>query len=121
MKNLTTKWGLLIALVALLGLTACSNTPVTDNEQDNKSSYVVQLVATADASKAETIKNTFVGEGYSNTKVNTISKNGANIHRVQIGPYATEVAGKNMLAKMKTRYLKNQYVNNAVVKTVYGK
>ncbi len=123
MKTLTKKWAVIVALISFLGLTACTNIPATDvdNPPGTAKSYVVQLIATSNASKAASIKNTFVSEGYKNTKVNTIVKNGSSIHRVQIGPYGSEADGKRVLAQMKNRYHKNPYVNSAVVKTIYGK
>ena len=84
-------------------------------------SYVVQLIATSSSAKADAVKNTFVNEGYRNTVVNTIVKDGKHIHRVQIGPYGTQADGDRVLAQMKRRYHKNQYVNNAIVKTIYGR
>ncbi len=53
--------------------------------------------------------------------MNSITRSGKKIHRVQIGPFAKKADGEKLLMKMKTRYQKNQYVNNAVVKTIYGK
>lgn len=83
--------------------------------------YVVQLLATSDASKAETVIRTFAKEGYRNINKNTVTINGQAIHRVQIGPFGTQADGQRVLSQMKRRYHKNQYVNSAVVKTVYGK
>lgn len=83
--------------------------------------YVVQLLATSDLSKAQTVKSTFTSEGYQNININTVTINGQSIHRVQVGLYGTPADGNRVLAQMKRRYHKNQYVNSAVVKTVYGK
>lgn len=84
-------------------------------------SFVVQLLASSNASKAASVKNIFVKEGYRNTTVNAILSNGKSIHRVQIGPFGTQADAQRVLNQMKRRYKKNQYVNSAVVKTVYGK
>ena len=78
--------------------------------------YVVQLIASKSAAKAESIKNEFVAEGY--TKAHVSVK--GDIHRVQIGPYGTEADAQRVLDQMRRRYKKNQHVNNAVVKTVNG-
>lgn len=121
MKQITNKLGLIFALLAFLGLTACTNIPVDDGNNPTVKGYVVQLIATSDASKATSIRNTFVKEGYKNTTVNSITNNGSKIHRVQIGPFGTKADGNNMLMQMKKRYTRNQYVNSAVVKTIYGK
>ncbi len=83
--------------------------------------FVVQLLATSSASKASSIKNTFVNEGYNNTSVNAILRSGQTLHRVQIGPFGTQADAQRVLNQMKRRYKKNQYVNSAVVKTIYGR
>jgi len=83
--------------------------------------FVVQLLASSNASKAASVKNIFVREGYKNTTVNAILKNGQTLHRVQIGPFGTQADAQRVLNQMKRRYKKNQYVNSAVVKTIYGK
>jgi len=121
MKIITNKLAMIFALFMILGLTACSNIPVADGKNSDVEGYVVQLIATVDASKAFNIKNTFVKEGYKNTTVNTITKSAKKIHRVQIGPFAKKADGERLLMQMKKRYAKNQYVNSAVVKTIYGK
>ena len=174
MNGTNKKWGVVIALVSLFSLAACTSSQVdntsgsassstttsgngssnssdnnvgnpgsgtennsnTDNSNDiipggntngdgsdedaTISGYVVQLTATSSSSKATGVKNTFVKEGYSNTTVNTVTINGKPIHRVQIGPFGTTADGDRVLQQMKRRYRKNQYVNSAVVKTVYG-
>ena len=140
MKTIKNKLGLVIALIAFLGLTSCSTAPnnsgasttvgstntgdtdTTGSTTQNNKEYVVQLFATANASKAANIKKTFaIDEGYDNVMISTITLNGKKIHRIQIGPYASKTASTNMLNQMKRRYHKNQYVNGAVVKTIYGK
>ncbi len=121
MKAISNKLVLIFTLLTFFGLTACTNIPVNDKPDSTMKGYVVQLVATSDMSKAANIKNTFVKEGYKNTTVNSITRSGKKIHRVQIGPFAKKADGEKLLMKMKTRYQKNQYVNNAVVKTIYGK
>jgi len=83
--------------------------------------FVVQLLASSNASKAASVKNIFVREGYKNTTVNAILKNGQTLHRVQIGPFGTQADAQRVLNQMKRRYRKNRYVNSAVVKTIYGK
>jgi len=83
--------------------------------------FVVQLLASSNASKAASVKNIFVREGYKNTTVNAILRNGQTLHRVQIGPFGTQADAQRVLNQMKRRYRKNRYVNSAVVKTIYGK
>ena len=121
MKAITNKLAMILALFMFLGLTACTNIPVEGDNNPDVKGYVVQLIATSNVTKAFNIRNTFLKEGYKNTTVNTITKSGKKIHRVQIGPYAKKADGEKMLMQMKKRYTKNQYVNSAVVKTIYGK
>lgn len=132
--SMTNKLNTALIALTFLGLTACSSAPtggtgsVTENtattnngNNQQQQEYVVQMFATSDFSKATDIRNTFIAEGYSNTIISTINKNGQAIHRVQIGPFVQEATGDQLLAKMRTRYLSNQYVNGAVVKTVFGR
>ncbi len=120
MKTISNQFKLLFVLLTFLGLVSCTNIPPVD-ENPTEKGFVVQLIATSNLSKANEIKNTFLKEGYKNTKVNSISKNGKKIHRVQIGPYGKKADGERVLMQMRKRYLKNPYVKNAVVKTIYGK
>jgi len=83
--------------------------------------FVVQLLASSNTAKAASVKKTFVHEGYENTMINSILRNGQTLHRVQIGPFGTQADAQRVLNQMKRRYKKNQYVNSAVVKTIYGK
>ena len=144
MKGITKKLIQLIALVSIFGLVSCS-TPVDEGSTDVGTGsgagtgdtnsgggdttggstgggttvgepYVVQLIASKSAAKAESIKNEFVAEGY--TKAHVSVK--GDVHRVQIGPYGTQADAQRVLDQMHRRYKKNQHVNNAVVKTVNG-
>jgi len=89
--------------------------------EDTMQSFVVQLLASSSASKANRVINVFVEEGYRNININTILRNGQSLHRVQIGPFGTRADAQRVLDQMKRRYKKNPYVNSAVVKTIYGK
>jgi len=82
--------------------------------------YVVQLIASSSAPKAESIKNTFASEGYK-AYVSERNVNGQILYRVQIGPYGSQADAQRVLSQMQRRYRKNQYVRSAVVKTVNGK
>ena len=144
MKGITKKLIQLIGLVAVFGLVSCS-TPVDEGSTDTGTgsgagtgdtntgggdttggstgggttvgeAYVVQLIASKSAAKAESIKNEFVAEGYAKAHVSVKG----DVHRVQIGPYGTQADAQRVLDQMHRRYKKNQHVNNAVVKTVNG-
>ncbi|MCK5918955.1 MAG: SPOR domain-containing protein [Cocleimonas sp.] len=76
--------------------------------------FVVQLIASSSQQKANTVKNTFLTEGYSVIQ-NNIKTNGRVLYRVQIGPYTTQGEARAVLAKMKTRYRRNAHVNTAII------
>ena len=133
-----------LALIAVFGLASCSTTPVNDDTTGGSTGgdtsggsggdtsggggnggntgggvvtegYVVQLIASNSAAKAESIKNEFVNEGYKAY----VSPLGS-IYRVQIGPYGSQTDAQRVLNQMRRRYKQNQHVKNAVVKTVNG-
>ena len=81
--------------------------------------YVVQLIASKNASKANTIKQTFNAKGYQ-TYVSPLNVNGQTLHRVQVGPYASESDAYTVLQQMRQHYGTNLHVRSAVVKTIYG-
>ena len=76
--------------------------------------FVVQLTASTSQQKANTVKNTFVAEGYSVIQ-NNIETNGSILYRVQVGPYTTKSEARTVLNKMKKRYRRNPYVNSAII------
>jgi hypothetical protein len=143
MKGITKKLIQTMALVAVFGLASCTTTPVNDDTTGGGTSgggstgggtsgggstgggtgggstaegYVVQLIASKSASKAESIKNEFAGEGYNKAHVSALG----DVFRVQIGPYGSEADAQRVLNQMRRRYKRNENVNNAVVKTVNG-
>ncbi len=143
MKGITKKLIQTMALVTVFGLASCTTTPVNDDTTGGGTSggstgggtsgggntgggtgggstvsegYVVQLIASKSASKAESIKNKFVGEGYNKAHVSALG----DVFRVQIGPYGSEADAQRVLEQMRRRYKRNYHVNNAVVKTVNG-
>ncbi len=137
MKGITKKLIQAMALVAVFGLASCTTTPVNDDTTGGSTGggtsgggstgggtsggstaegYVVQLIASKSASKAESIKNEFAGEGYNKAHVSALG----DVFRVQIGPYGSEADAQRVLDQMRRRYKQNVNVNNAVVKTVNG-
>ncbi|MEE9302382.1 MAG: SPOR domain-containing protein [Thiotrichaceae bacterium] len=142
MKGITKKLIQVLALVTVFGLASCSTTPVNDDTTGGDTGsgtgdtgggttdggggdagggsnvgdgFVVQLIASSSATKAESIKDEFVGEGYK-AYVSPLG----DLFRVQIGPYGTEADAQRVLDQMRRRYHRNTNVNNAVVKTVNG-
>lgn len=124
-----------LLLVSMFALTACSNQPADDTTggtdagagtgtgdagggtttpSPNKG-FAVQLFASSDEGRANEIKDTFAKEGYDMIVV-PLAVEGKTLYKTQVGPFATEAEANAMLAKMKTRYKKNEYVNSAVIK-----
>lgn len=124
-----------LLLVSMFALTACSNPPADDTTGGTSSGqgtggtgggtttttpspykgFGVQLFASSDEGRANDIKNTFAKEGY-NMIVVPLVVDSKTLYKTQVGPFATEMEANAMLAKMKTRYTKNAYVNSAVIK-----
>jgi septal ring-binding cell division protein DamX len=97
------------------------NTDTGNNTDDgyyastpNQRGFVVQLTASISQQKANTVKNTFVAEGYPIIQ-NNIKTNGRILYRVQVGPYATQGEARAVLNKMRKRYKRNPYVNRAII------
>ncbi len=128
-----------LALLAAVGLASCAQ-PVVEPATDpgtntgttntggsttgtgtttEKVIYVVQLIASASQARADQVKDEFTKEGY-RAAVNSIEVNGKQVHRVQIGAYGTEADAQRVLNQIKRRYLRNEHVKNAVVKTKFG-
>jgi cell division septation protein DedD len=76
--------------------------------------FAVQLLATSDKAKADTLAKTFASEGYK-AAVNTVKVDGKTVHRVVVGSYADKVAASAAQAKMKARYTQNRDVQNSFV------
>lgn len=123
-----------LLLVSMFALTACSNQPAADTNGgtdagqggtgDNGGGtttpspykgFGVQLFASSNESRANEIKDMFAKEGY-NMIVVPLVVDGKTLYKTQVGPFATEAEANAALAKMKTRYKKNAFVNSAVIK-----
>lgn len=78
------------------------------------SGYVIQVLATSDKTKADSIKSSMTGEGYpvfvTNAKVD-----GKTVYRVRVGTYPGKGDAAAVQARMKARYAQNQYVQNSFV------
>jgi serine/threonine protein kinase len=77
-------------------------------------SYAIQLLATSDKAKADSVARTFWGEGYK-TYVNTVKVNGKNVYRSVAGGYTSKEAASAAQARMKHRYSQNRDVQNSFV------
>lgn len=78
------------------------------------SGYVIQVLATSDKAKADTIKASMTGEGYP-VFVTSAKVDGKTVYRVRVGTYPGKGDAAAVQARMKTRYAQNQYVQNSFV------
>ncbi|MEE9302956.1 MAG: SPOR domain-containing protein [Thiotrichaceae bacterium] len=79
-----------------------------------RNKYVVQLLATSSASKANRLKATMAKEGYPSF-VSTTKRSGKPIYRVRVGSYSGKSSAIKKQASMKRRYLQNPYVQSSIV------
>lgn len=75
-----------------------------------RNKYVVQLLATSNASKANSLKATMKREGYAAYVTKARS-----LYRVRIGSYKGKAAAIKVQSRMKRRYRKNSYVQSSIV------
>ena len=75
-----------------------------------RNKYVVQLLATSNASKANSLKATMKREGYS-----AYVTKGGSLYRVRVGTYKGRAAAVKVQSRMKRRYRKNSYVQSSIV------
>lgn len=87
-------------------------TKVTRNKATpvGRNKYVVQLLATSNASKANSLKATMKREGYS-----AYVTKGGSLYRVRVGSYSGRAAAVKVQSRMKRRYRKNSYVQSSIV------
>ncbi len=79
-----------------------------------RNKYVVQLLATSSASKANALKATLKREGYK-AYVSKVNRGGKSLYRVRVGSYTGKSGALKKQAAMKRRYLKNPYVQSSIV------
>lgn len=88
--------------------------PAVTTADASASGYVIQVLATSDKTKADSIKTSMTGEGYpvfvTNAKVD-----GKTVYRVRVGTYPGKGDAAAVQARMKARYTQNQYVQNSFV------
>lgn len=90
--------------------------PIANPDPVPQQRYVVQLIATANQSKAKNIRNTFVDRGY-NTFISPLMVNGQQLHRVQIGYYTNKEEADATLNQLRRQNPGDIYVADAIVKT----
>ena len=76
----------------------------------------IQILATSSKAKADAVTKEMVSEGYPAYMMSAI-KNGQTLYRVRIGAYQDKAAAKDVQARMKRRYTKNQNVQNSYIVT----
>lgn len=85
-----------------------------DTSANKTKGFVVQLLASASADRAQEVKDQFEREGYPSF-VSILSRDTQKLYRVQIGPYAKEADATLVLNNMKARYQKNMLVMQAII------
>ena len=79
-----------------------------------RNKYVVQLLATTSASKANSLKATMAREGYP-AYVSKTKRSGKSLYRVRVGSYSGKSTAIKKQASMKRRYRKNAFVQSSIV------
>ena len=89
----------------------------TSSQKKSKSGrnkYVVQLLATSNSSKANSLRVTLKKEGYP-VFVSKSKRAGKALYRVRVGSYSGKSAAIRKQASMKRRYRKNSYIQSSIV------
>ncbi|WP_020559669.1 SPOR domain-containing protein [Thiofilum flexile] len=79
-----------------------------------RNGYVIQVLATADRTKADTIRQTIATDGYPAFIAQGVA-NGKRVYRVRIGTYKAKSDAVTVQSRMKARYGQNQLVQNSFV------
>lgn len=79
-----------------------------------RNKYVVQLLATSNSGKANSLRNTMMKEGYA-AFVSTAKSGGKTLYRVRVGGFAGKSAAIQKQNAMKRRYRQNQFVQSSIV------
>lgn len=88
------------------------NTLTADAAKRN--GYVIQVLATADRAKADTIRQTIATDGYPAFIVHGVV-NGKPVYRVRIGTFKAKADAVSVQSRLKVRYGQNQLVQNSFV------
>ena len=88
--------------------------PAVTTADASASGYVIQVLATSDKTKADSIKTSMTGEGYP-VFVTSAKVDGKTVYRVRVGTYPGKGDAAAVQARMKARYTQNQYVQNSFV------
>jgi hypothetical protein len=76
--------------------------------------YVIQVLATSDRTKADTIRQNIATDGYPAFIAHGVA-NGKPVYRVRIGTYKAKADAISVQNRMKVRYGQNQLVQNSFV------
>lgn len=83
-------------------------------EAAKREGYVIQVLATSDRGKADTIRQTIATDGYPAFIAQGVA-NGKRVYRVRIGTYRAKSDAVSVQSRMKARYAQNQLVQNSFV------
>lgn len=83
-------------------------------EAAKRDGYVIQVLATSDRGKADTIRQTIATDGYPAFIAQGVA-NGKRVYRVRIGTYRAKSDAVSVQSRMKARYAQNQLVQNSFV------
>ena len=89
---------------------ASTKTPVATG----RNKYSVQLLATSNSNKANTLSSTMKKEGYA-TYVKASKKGSGNLYRVRLGHFSGRADAIKKQTDLKRRYRKNPYIQSSVV------
>jgi len=92
---------------------ASTKTPVAA-KSTGRNKYSVQLLATSNSSKANSLSSTMKKEGYS-TYVKASKKGSGSLYRVRLGNFSGRADAVKKQADLKRRYRKNPYIQSSVV------
>ncbi|QLQ30441.1 MAG: SPOR domain-containing protein [Candidatus Thiothrix singaporensis] len=76
--------------------------------------FAIQVVASSDKAKAESIAAPLKADGY-NVTVASAAVSGKTVYRVSVGGFADKAAAEAAQVKMKSRYKQNQNVQSSFV------
>lgn len=88
--------------------------PVAERQKKANMGYAIQLIATKDRPKANTLRNQYASSGYrAFVNHNAVNQNG--FYRVQIGPYPTRAEADNVLIQLRSHYPADSLAGRAYV------
>lgn len=84
------------------------------NKPSGRNKYSIQLFATSNINKANSLRNTMKKEGY-DAYIKTSKKGAGSLYRVRLGNFSGKADAIKKQATLKRRYRKNTYVQDSLV------